>query len=690
MKELTVFVAALAALSPGCSESITVIVPVADGGAPARDAGPAPDAGRAWSCRVDEGAAWTELPPVATAGRALGPLTFAIAARAADDVLVGGFDLLVRFDGARLVDVPRAGLPSSPHIGAVGWHAGEPYVGLDGGRPNVFRWDGSSWIAEPPLPAPAARFFSRGGALLAFDRTRLHRLTAEGWVSLFEAGVTDVVETDGFVYAVERGREPRVQRSADGVAWEVVPAEAPIGVDLAAGGGRVYAIPFEAGAPLVLDESGSAPAFRRSPHDGAGVRLEWVGATGRVIGRRDGGMFLADAWGGEWRPAPLLAPRRDTNGLASFWDFAALGDDVVAISMTEDRSEARLLVSRAGAPFTLLEEASEPTTVRGIASDGQRLVSLARDARGALRLYRWTGAGWEERGMGLPRTPGGAADYEGVLGTEGGLLTRPGPGAQHAPFFSDDGAETWRELDRGFPTFASAVGLAYRDVGAFAIDAEGRLVVGTIGGPTSLSTGSGARTGRLPGSGVWRAAPGEPWHPLNAGFPVERGPEGLRGPPFRADVATVVRTASGLLAWPTPSPPRAVTYGVLGLVGDRWVPDAVGLPWGADVALIEVGDLAAARVDGSVFVRGPSGAWLPRSAPAAVEVWGSLEGLLFVSTASGAFVSDDDGEGWEALPPLDDHVVQMALDRSGEEGGLTARASSHRLYRLPIRCGGER
>ena len=695
--------AGLVTLSWGCTETVRIVVE--------RDAGP--DAS-ALDAEVDAGVdagvlrehceiagdSWRMLPAVAT-GDSPRSIT-AITAAPGEDLVIGGFDELHRLDTDRFVPVDRTGLPEPLQVRALSWHQGELWVGLSPREGDtVFHRVGDGWVGAGN-PGTARSLLSVGEALFAFNGFALFRHEEGTWNPVAEAeGIVDAVRSAGFLYVSIRPvtGPPVVRRTADGSSWETVPVEGEYEFDLVAAGTRVYLTNLTSDATRVLlDETVAEPRFVAAGFPVGDPVLEWASPAGPRLGRLANELYYAAAEGAPWRAEPDLDVRPQTNGLTEDWPAAAYEGALVVVSQIPFSTDSTVLAATGDAAFRALASAAVPTPVETILSDGRELFAFAagEDALPDLFRYELTGTseGWSSVSAGLPRGDVGELPYAGVLGAavaprgqsfgRGVLITRPRVLDSLGPAISTDGGETWAPMAEGYPSYKSSAGRAYRDFHSHALDARGRVVLGTVGGLTSICcTGGMAPFRDLPGSGIWRATPGALWAPLNAGVPVEAGPDDLGGPPFRSDVGALVRADGELYA-------TLFARGVFRLDADRWVEDRQGLPIEGEP---ELGALAGAPIavyPEAIYHR-LDGTWSALGLPSdlgPIQAWAARGNLLVVADGR-LHTSLDGGASWElstSAGEASSTLQLLTLVNEEGAGAIVGRSAEHRIFRLPIQC----
>lgn len=674
-----------AALAVACTSPAGVIVaPDAAPPRPPSDAGtPVPPT--AAHCEPAEGASWTSLGNPLSAAPLL-DLTADVVAMHDGVIVAGGRGVLYATEEGAWTELPWTGLPEGA-VSAIAWHDGAWVVAIDANlrvEDGVFRLDASgAWssLGAPPVRNTASaviQLVSIAGRLLAHTQsTELFALDeASGdWVKI-EIGdaVMDLVSTDAAAYASSRisHAETIVYRSTDGEVWEAIPAEVgtPGAADLVAGPGFVlvvdrFATPGAAGPMLRLDESEGASAMLRA--EGAPSRVPvWIAEDGTVLSVDGTELWAADSLEAEPRLVPGIRPFTSGTGAARILSAASEGSAIV-LPATVDGGMRIVRSDDRAASFRSAATADRPATILELASDDRELLLRVRDDTGAARTFRLEEGAWIDVSGAIPDP-----SMDGITGIPGWFVTRTAEYAQTAPFRSSDGGRTWERLAAGFPSYLTNAGPALRRVSAYAEDGEGRLYAGTIGGWTQVCcTGQELPLERRTGAGIWRlGAIG--WAPLNAGVPIEAGPDPLGGPPFRSDVHALASTGAGVFA-------SLVGRGVYRLVADRWHPHAFGLPLDVAPELVAVGETALAWwPEGMAVLEG--GVWAPRGGGPIAAVTARAD-LLVRATDDGLSWSNDLGVTWSPLPPLDG-VVGLAVTRDR----LYARTGAQAVHALPIAC----
>lgn len=668
----------------GCVEPITLVV-VPDAGSP--DAPPP----RLPHCEIPEGASWVELGSPLSAVGLLPPLSQPIAM--ADGVIAtASLDRVYTNASGAFVALPSAGLPSGLRISALTHHDGTWWIGTDGAPGDtLFRFEpaGARWEGRGrPFEGGVLQLVSAGTVLVVhtqFDaffsddpRTSSYRVLPRA----MDEFVSDVAATSRGIYVVLRGLTTRVVFAADGVDFVEVPSDAPLpGDDLAATDGLVIVSPLFGSGYARLDEGDAVPSFRFVPVAPGAPIPSYLGRDGTVVAQSNLNPYFGAGLDGPFFEAGDHRPAFNTPGASLLWYLASDATSFVLPTAVSGGTLVERSTDR-GRSFSPAATARTPALALELASDGTTPMLRLRGELGEWKLFALReGDAWEE--VRLPhRTFAGVTGLARSAGM-GRFVSRTSEYGQELPHQSTDGGRTWQPLDFYFPAYDTNAGSALRVTSGFALDVEGRLLAGTVGGITSICcTGSKVGWDYRTGAGVWRYTDG--WTALNAGIPIESGPDPLGGPPFRSDVEGIVASEVGVFA-------RLRGRGVYRLVADRWSPDGRGLPLDLPLTLFTFVDdtgrpRVAAYAADALYVREveDDGLWIPARFEATAVALAAQRDLLVASRSDGLFSSGDAGETWSPLSlPIEAGVaphVAFTRDR------LYLVGEDHRMRALPVTC----
>lgn len=661
----------LALVIAGCSTPVTLVVPP---DAPVSDGGPGLP-----HCEVT-GETWTDLgSPLETVGL-LPPLSQPVAIAPDGTVAVASLRGVRVDTSGRFEALPTTGLPDTVRVTALTWHDGGWWIGTDGAPgASVYRFDGAAWLERGrPTEGGITQLLSMGTTLVAhafIDVALLTDAAASAWTVVPRASdefVSDVVVGRRGLYVLFRGVTGRLAWSADGSDFEDLPLgdTSSLG-DLAAGGGLVVAaggLGFSSGYEL-LDERDPAPSFRHVPlADGAPAPV-WLGEDGSVIHRSVGvDTYVSDGLEGPLFPMnDVLPPFTSTGVNVVFFVAGDASSFVVPVAVT---GGTRMVRSRDhGRTYAPVARLASPATALELSSDGTTAVVRVLDDLGSWRSYASRSGAWDE--VVLPDLT-----LEGVTGLPGLLITRTSEYGDVPPHVSRDGGRTFEPLAAGYPGYDTNAGSALRVASDFALDDRGRVLVATVGGVTSICcTGTKVGWDYRSGAGIWRWDGA--WTPLNAGIPIESGPDGFGGPPFRSDIDAVSASDAGVFA-------VLRGRGVYRLAADRWQPHGAGLPLDGSVGLTSVRDASgrsrALAYGSSGLYREESGLWVPLAGEAS-SVAARVD-LLVRADGATLSASSDAGDHWAPLPAAEGEARWLALT----DDALYAVFADHHTRTLAVEC----